>query len=95
MKRERLVQFRIRVGVPSKRASTEYDAIRLLTHHSSTILHGEGGFEGEGQAVVYSVINTNDKARVVKAVRDVDEHAFVDVIRTEEIEGNFYIAPHE
>ncbi len=71
------------------------DAIRLLTHHSSTILHGEGGFEGEGQAVVYSVINTNDKAKVVKAVRDVDEHAFVDVIRTEEIEGNFYIAPQE
>ena len=71
------------------------DAIRTLTHHSSTILHGEGGFEGEGQAVVYSVINTNDKAKVVKAVRDVDENAFVDVIRTEEIEGNFYIAPHE
>lgn len=71
------------------------DAIRHVTNHSSTILRGEGGYEQEGQAVVYSVINTNAKAKVVKAIREVDDSAFIDVIRTEEIEGNFYIAPHE
>ena len=71
------------------------EAIRHVTNHSSTILRGEGGYEQEGQAVVYSVINTNAKAKVVKAIREVDDSAFIDVIRTEEIEGNFYIAPHE
>ena len=71
------------------------DIIQSATHHSTTILRGEGGYEQEGQAVVYSVINTSDKAKVVKEIRDVDEHAFIDVIKTEQIEGNFYIVPHE
>ena len=71
------------------------DISQSTTHHSTTILRGEGGYEQEGQAVVYSVINTSDKAKVVKEIRDVDEHAFIDVIKTEQIEGNFYIVPHE
>lgn len=71
------------------------DVIQDITNHSTTILRGEGGFEQEGQAVVYSVINANAKAKVLRAVREVDENAFVDIIRTEETEGNFYIAPHE
>ncbi len=79
---------------------TEYpyevgEIIRKVCNHSSTILEGVGAYERKERYVVYSVVSKTDKSQVMKAVKKLDPKAFIDVLKTDELSGNFYYKPHE
>ncbi|MBP3718479.1 MAG: DUF2179 domain-containing protein, partial [Eubacterium sp.] len=42
---------------------------------------------------VYSVVSSSESSRVVKAVKDADKAAFVNVLKTERVIGRFYQRP--
>lgn len=71
------------------------ETISSLSHHSATILEGEGAYEGETHKMVYSVIAASNYSRVAKAVRGVDEKAFINAIKTQYLSGRFYYKPYE
>ncbi len=71
-----------------------YQRIRELTHHDATLLEGQGCYEKGQKYVLYSVIGREQVNRVVTAIKDVDEHAFINVIKTEQLNGRFYKAPY-
>lgn len=66
------------------------DTIASISGHSSTILEGEGSYEHCERNVVYSVISSQESSHVVKAVKTTDPKAFVNVIRTQQVQGRFY-----
>lgn len=71
------------------------DAISQVSHHGATILQGEGSYELEERNMVYSVVSSAESKHVIKAVRDVDEHAFINAIKTSQLSGRFYQKPED
>lgn len=70
-------------------------AIYAVSRHGATILEGEGFYEKHERDIVYSVVSKEESKRVIRAVKEVDEKAFINAIRTEELSGRFYQKPTE
>ena len=58
-------------------------------------MHAEGAHEHKNHQVLYSVIAADGARQVIKRIRDIDEHAFVNSIRTTELAGRFYMKPKD
>lgn len=70
-----------------------YGKIRELTHHDATLIEGSGCYEGADRHILYSVIGREQVDKVISAIKAIDEHAFINVIKTEQINGRFYRTP--
>lgn len=71
------------------------NAINIVSMHGATILRGEGSYEHCERDIVYSVVSKEESKAVVRAVKEADNSAFVNAIRTEELFGRFYQRPTE
>lgn len=71
------------------------DAISVVSNHGATILEGEGSFEHCERNVVYSVVSSAETKMVIREIKKVDEKAFINVIKTQEVLGRFYKKPEE
>ena len=69
--------------------------ITEVSHHGATILDGEGYYEGKERSIVYSVVSSAECKEVIRSVKTVDEGAFINAVRTEELTGRFYQKPAE
>lgn len=72
-----------------------YEVISRMTHHGATIIDGEGSYGHKIHKVLYSVVSSEEIKPVVQAIREIDPQAFVNVVRTEQISGQFYKRPNE
>lgn len=70
-------------------------AISEVSHHGATILHGEGSYSNSEHAFVYSVVSSAEIRTVLKSVKETDPDAFINLIRTEQLSGQFYRPPTE
>lgn len=70
-------------------------AIYDASGHGATILEGEGSYEHCERDIVYSVVSKEECKTVVRVVKETDESAFINAIRTEELFGRFYQRPTE
>lgn len=70
-------------------------AINKVSMHGATIISGEGSYEHQKRKVVYSVVSKEESKEVIDAIKEADESAFVNAIRTEELAGRFYYRPNE
>ncbi|MGX8703930.1 MAG: YitT family protein [bacterium] len=71
------------------------EAIYAVSHHGATILEGEGSFDRSEKDIVYSVVARSQTRRVIQAVREIDQSAFVNHLKTQEIIGRFYQPPKD
>ena len=71
------------------------EMIYMQTHHGATIINGEGAYEHSKRQIVYSIISRAESKKVVDQVKKIDENAFVNVMKTERVEGYFYQMPNE
>lgn len=85
------------------------DTIFLVTDHPDEIvaclnrcvMHGItemkvlGAYQGRQRTMIYTVISSPELKRVLRALRETDPTAFVNVIRTERVTGKFYIKPND
>lgn len=67
-----------------------YEEISKLSHHSATRLDGTGCYSGDNTAMIYSVVSREEAKLLVKKVAEVDPRAFVNIIKTDFINGRFY-----
>ncbi len=65
------------------------------TNHSATLIEGVGLYNGEPCVMIYSVVNNSQVRQLTQKVRQVDPSAFVNVVRTEKLLGNFYRNPRD
>ena len=71
-----------------------YNCIYRLTNHAATMYKGTGLYGHENKSTIYSVVSSNEVDLVVKSIKEIDEHAFVNVLKTEQIAGSFYRHPN-
>ncbi len=70
-----------------------YEKIRELTHHDATLLEGIGCYEGVTRQILYSVIGRGQVDMVKREIKKIDSKAFINVVKTEVIDGRFYKTP--
>lgn len=81
--------------IVTNKAAAVCEAISNISNHGATIMHGEGSYEGHKRSVVYSVVATDETQRVISAIKKVDENAFINAIKTEQLKGHFYQKPKD
>ena len=79
----------------SDKSNEIYHAISDLTHHDATLFKGVGCYEEKEKTLIYSVINSEAKRELIPMIRGIDEHAFINVVKTEELDGRFHDIPHD
>lgn len=79
----------------SNRAQDIYDHIKDTTHHGATLFHGTGLYNGEARDLIYSVITSDQVKEITHAAREIDPHAFINILKTDQVAGNFYRRPHD
>ena len=67
--------------------------IYAVSSHGATVLEGRGSRDQQSRSIVYSVVSSPQERRVMNAVRSADPSAFVNVIGTRRITGNFLLPP--
>ena len=72
-----------------------YDKISIITGHDATHWSGKGFYGEEKKNVIYSVVSSDQVDRVVKEIKDIDPKAFINVLRTEQLQGRFYRSPND
>lgn len=72
-----------------------YEAIKDMTHHGATLFQGTGLYNGEPRSMLYSVISGDQVKQLTKRVREIDPKAFINVLKTDLVEGNFYQHPDD
>lgn len=81
--------------IVTNKAAAVCEAISTISHHGATIMHGEGSYKGDQRSVVYSVVSTSESQRVISAIKEVDEDAFINTLKTEQVKGRFYHKPKD
>jgi uncharacterized membrane-anchored protein YitT (DUF2179 family) len=72
-----------------------YELIRDSTHHDATSFTGVGHYKMAERVMLYSVVSAREVNGLVSAIKKIDPDAFVNVIRTEQINGRFYQRPKD
>jgi uncharacterized membrane-anchored protein YitT (DUF2179 family) len=72
-----------------------YAIIRNQTNHGVTTFHGFGNYEKADRTMLYSVVSANEVAPLVKAIKNIDGNAFINVLKTEQLNGRFYMQPKD
>lgn len=78
----------------SDKSNEIYHAIRETTNHDATLFQGIGCYEEKEKTLIYSVINTEAKRQLIPMIRSIDPHAFINIVKTEELEGRFHNTPN-
>ena len=65
------------------------------SNHDVRLFQGIGCYEERQKTLIYSVINSEAKRELLPLIRQIDPHAFINVVRTEELAGRFHDIPHD
>lgn len=79
----------------SDKADEIYRLIKDTTNHDATLFHGIGCYEAKEKEMIYSVINTDASRQLIPLIHSVDPHAFINVVKTEELAGRFHDIPND
>lgn len=71
------------------------EEIQNSTHHGVTRLEGIGTYYGRPRTMLYTVVDSQNVKRLMTRIHEIDETCFVNVTKTEAIEGRFYQTPIE
>ena len=71
-----------------------YQVIKECTNHDGTLFRGTGLYMGVERKMIYSVVSSDEIRRVVSRIKTADPDAFVNILKSEEIMGNFYRRPN-
>jgi uncharacterized membrane-anchored protein YitT (DUF2179 family) len=72
-----------------------YALIREKTNHAATSFKGLGNYEKVERVLLYSVVAANEVPGLVAGIKKIDGNAFVNVIKTEQLNGRFYQRPKD
>lgn len=71
------------------------DVINRLTQHGATRISAHGTYDNTSRQMIYSVVNTDELKPILTEIRKVDSSAFINVVRTEQLRGRFYMTPND
>lgn len=71
------------------------ELIKTSTNHDATLFKGEGGYQGAPREMIYSVVSKNQVEPLYRAIKKIDEQAFVNVLETKLLKGRFFMKKHD
>lgn len=71
------------------------DMIYRICKHGATIIKGEGSYEHCERPILYSIVSSAESKKVIQMIKEIDESAFINEIKTEQVTGYFYQKPHK
>jgi len=69
--------------------------INKQTGHGATEMDVIGTYKDTPRRMIYSVINAEELRQVLKDIEEIDSGAFVNVLRTDRLLGQFYMRPND
>jgi uncharacterized membrane-anchored protein YitT (DUF2179 family) len=67
-----------------------YNVINEKTHHGATCFEGHGLYENKNRVMLYSVITASEVKDLIPAIAKIDPSAFINVIKTDHLNGKFF-----
>lgn len=67
-----------------------YEQIKECTNHGATLFKGLGFYHKKERSMVYSIVSSDELPLVIRKIKEVDNDAFIDVVRSERVTGQFY-----
>ena len=71
------------------------EIIYRIARHGATRMQATGTYSNRERSIIYSVVGNDEIKKIISEIQRVDENAFVNVLKTEQLDGNFYIPPTE
>jgi uncharacterized membrane-anchored protein YitT (DUF2179 family) len=65
------------------------------TGHGATIIDCFGSFDKHKRTMLYSVITASQVKKIIPEIKKIDGESFVNVLKTEHIDGKFYYHPKD
>lgn len=84
---------RMTMFIVTSNADVVIEIIQQTTHHGVTRFEGIGTYTDKPRTLLYTVVNTTDVKNIIHLIKEVDPSAFVNVTKTELVEGRFYLDP--
>lgn len=79
----------------TKDAVKVYKKISEISGHGATIFKGRGTYNNVDVDMVYSIINTDEVDNVIRNIKLIDDRAFINVIKTDSLNGRFVNRPND
>ena len=70
-----------------------YQMIAEVTHHDATLFKGVGCYKRQERQMLYSVVSSEELKLLCARIHAIDPKAFVNIQRTEMLNGRFYQKP--
>ena len=81
--------------IVTEKPNQVYEKIKSITNHDATLFKGIGCYRNQECNMLYSVVGSDEIRKVVSEIREVDEQAFINVMKTEQVTGRFYKRPND
>jgi len=72
-----------------------YALISERTHHGATLFKGKGLYQKQEQGLIYLVAYADEVTGLINAIHAIDPDSFINVIKTEHINGRFFKKPKD
>ncbi len=79
----------------SEKKAEIVELIKTSTNHDATLFKGEGGYQGAPREMIYSVVSKNQVEPLYRAIKKIDENAFINVLETKLLKGRFFMKKHD
>jgi uncharacterized membrane-anchored protein YitT (DUF2179 family) len=79
----------------TSRPDEVYAIIREKTNHAATAIAAKGLYDKQDRTILYSVVYSDEVTPLIKAIHAVDADAFINVLKTEHINGKFFKKPKD
>ncbi|MDR1802226.1 MAG: YitT family protein [Treponema sp.] len=79
----------------TNRPDEVYAVINTMTHHGATYFDGHGVYEKKQRTMLYSVVTATEVKKLIPAIKKVDDEAFINVMKTEQLNGRFFQQPKD
>lgn len=63
--------------------------IKTTTDHNATLFSGKGSYQGAERTMIYTIVGKDQEPKLVHAIMKIDPKAFVNVMETKALLGNF------
>lgn len=63
--------------------------IRDVTGHDATLFTGKGCYQGAERRMLYTVVSSDEEDKLLRSIKKTDPAAFVNILQTKMLKGNF------
>lgn len=63
--------------------------IREVTGHDATLFTGKGCYQGAERKMLYTVVSSDEEDKLLRSIKKTDPQAFVNILQTKMLKGNF------